>query len=128
LELFQNMDVFNLNVFFNKYLKANKKWRWTNASDQVGRLTRNRPFMCRPIADVCPIYSSLHVLIASTIRSSQLAIRVKIIYLCLVEGERVWERRRVGSHARAIALACASMHFVKVSSGPYVYKVVDFYD
>jgi hypothetical protein len=30
---------------------------------------------------------------ASTIESSQLAIRIKIVYLCLVGGERIGERR-----------------------------------
>jgi hypothetical protein len=44
---------------------------------------------------------------ASTIRSSQQAIRIKIIYLCLVGGERRGERRRVGSHARASSSTCS---------------------
>jgi hypothetical protein len=44
---------------------------------------------------------------ASTIRSSQQAIRIKIVYLCLVGGERRGERRRVGSHARAGSSTCS---------------------
>jgi hypothetical protein len=38
---------------------------------------------------------------ASTISPSQLAIRIKILYYCLVGGERGGERRRVCSYARA---------------------------
>ena len=38
---------------------------------------------------------------ASIIRSSQQAVRIKIIYLCLHGGERIGERMETGSHARA---------------------------
>jgi hypothetical protein len=38
---------------------------------------------------------------ASKIRFSQHAIRIKVVYLYLVGGERRGERRRVGSHERA---------------------------
>jgi hypothetical protein len=41
------------------------------------------------------------------IRSSQLAIRNKIVFLCLVGGERIGERREVGSHARASSSTCS---------------------
>jgi hypothetical protein len=44
---------------------------------------------------------------ASTIRSSQQAIKIKVVYLCLVGGERRGERRRVGSHARASSSTCS---------------------
>jgi hypothetical protein len=52
-------------------------------------------FLCQ-----CTLITSTLVR-ASTISPSQLAIRSKIIYSCLVGGERREERRRVGSHARA---------------------------
>jgi hypothetical protein len=44
---------------------------------------------------------------ASTIRSSQLAIRTKILYFGWVGGERRGERREVGSHARASSCTCS---------------------
>jgi hypothetical protein len=44
---------------------------------------------------------------ASTIESNQLAIRIKILYLCLVGGERIGERRGVGSYARASYNTCS---------------------
>jgi hypothetical protein len=40
---------------------------------------------------------------ASTINPSQLAIRIKVIFSCLVGGERRGERREVDSHARDMA-------------------------
>jgi hypothetical protein len=48
-----------------------------------------------------------HCIRASTIRSSQQAIRIKIIYLCLVGDERREERMRVGSHTRASSSTCS---------------------
>jgi hypothetical protein len=47
------------------------------------------------------------VLRASTIEHSQLTIRIKIVYLCLVGSERIGERRGVGSHARASYSTCS---------------------
>jgi hypothetical protein len=44
---------------------------------------------------------------ASTIRSNQQAIRIKVVYLCLVGGERRGERRRVGSHTRVSSSTCS---------------------
>jgi hypothetical protein len=44
---------------------------------------------------------------ARTINSNQLAIRIKIIYFCLVGGERGGERIGVASHARAISSTCS---------------------
>jgi hypothetical protein len=58
---------------------------------------------------------------ASTIELIQLTIRTKIVYLCLVGGER----RGVGSNARA-ALARAPRHFVRIACGPSIHKVVHF--
>jgi hypothetical protein len=44
---------------------------------------------------------------ASIIESSQLAIKIKIVYLCLVGEERIGERKEVGSHARASYITCS---------------------
>jgi hypothetical protein len=44
---------------------------------------------------------------ASTIRSNQHTIRIKVVCLCLVGGERRGETRRVGSHARASSSTCS---------------------
>jgi hypothetical protein len=44
---------------------------------------------------------------ASIIRFSQQAIRIKIVYLCLVGGERKGERRKVDSHARVNSSTCS---------------------
>jgi UDP-N-acetylglucosamine enolpyruvyl transferase len=51
--------------------------------------------------------SIVHALRASTINPSQLAIRNKIVFLCLVGGERIGERREVDSHARASSSMCS---------------------
>jgi hypothetical protein len=51
--------------------------------------------------------SFFYALRASTISPSQLAIRNKIVFLCLVGGERIGERREVGSHARASSSTCS---------------------
>jgi hypothetical protein len=48
-----------------------------------------------------------HPLRASTIELTQLAIRIKIVYLCLVGRERGGERRGVGSNARASSSTCS---------------------
>jgi hypothetical protein len=42
----------------------------------------------------CQLESTITLVRASTIELTQLAIRTKIIYLCLVGGERERERRR----------------------------------
>ena len=44
---------------------------------------------------------------ASKIRSSQPAIRFKLIYLCLHGGERIRERMEAGSHARVSYNMCS---------------------
>jgi hypothetical protein len=44
---------------------------------------------------------------AITISPSQLAIRNKIVFLCIVGGERIGERKEVGSHARASSSTCS---------------------
>jgi hypothetical protein len=62
---------------------------------------------------------------ASTISSSQLAIRIKIVYYCLVGGERGGERRRVALMQES-ALACAPRHLVRVKGGSYIDKVLHF--
>jgi hypothetical protein len=54
-----------------------------------------------------PTVVTPHYVRASTIKSSQLAIRIKIIYLCLVGRERIGERRGVSSHARANYSTCS---------------------
>jgi hypothetical protein len=54
---------------------------------------------------------------ASTIESSQLTIKIKIVYLCLVGSERIMQE---------LAIARAPRCFMRVSSGPYNYKVVHF--
>jgi hypothetical protein len=43
---------------------------------------------------------------ASKIRSSQQAIKIKVVYLCLVGDERRGERRTVESHARVSSSTC----------------------
>jgi hypothetical protein len=69
----------------------------------------------------------MHVHIrASTIELTQLAIRIKIVYLCLVGEERGGERRGVGSMQEP-ALARAPRHFVRMACGTSIYKVVHFY-
>jgi hypothetical protein len=52
-------------------------------------------------------YKYITLLRASIISPSQLAIRFKILFLCLVGRERRGERRRVGSHARASSNTCS---------------------
>jgi hypothetical protein len=47
------------------------------------------------------------VLRASTISPSQLAIRIKILFSCLVGKERRGKRRRIGSHARVSSNTCS---------------------
>jgi hypothetical protein len=44
---------------------------------------------------------------ASTIELTQLAIRIKIIYLCLVGGERGGERGGVDSNAKVSSSTCS---------------------
>jgi hypothetical protein len=46
---------------------------------------------------------------ASTIEPSQLTIKIKIVYLCLVGGERIEEKMRVSSHARASYNTCSEV-------------------
>jgi hypothetical protein len=73
---------------------------------------------------VCDVTPAMR---ASTISPSQLAIRIKIIFSCLVGGERRGERREVSSHARASSSARAPSHFERVKGGPYIDKVVLLY-
>ena len=53
--------------------------------------------------DIAIIMAGLgeYIIRASIIDPSQLAIRIRILYPCLVGGERREERGEVGSHARA---------------------------
>jgi hypothetical protein len=51
-------------------------------------------------------FDSRLLLRARTIKSSQQAIKIKIVYLCLVGGERSGEERRVDFHARTSFSTC----------------------
>jgi hypothetical protein len=55
----------------------------------------------------CIVWHHMIGVRASTISPSQLAIRIKVIFFCLVGGERRGERREVGSHARASSSTCS---------------------
>jgi hypothetical protein len=58
--------------------------------------------------------------------TQQLAIRTKIFYLCLVEGERGGERKEWALMQEPI-LARAPRHFVRMICGSSIHKVVYFY-